>query len=37
MEDNIRMNLKEISVNMRWMASTEDRDPWVSEFNLRVS
>ena len=28
-EDNIRMNLKEIGVNMRnWVDSTEDRDNW---------
>ena len=40
-EDNIRMDLKEIGVNMRnWVHSTQDRDYWRvvvnAALNLRV-
>ena len=27
-EDNIRMDLKEISVNSNWIGSAQDRDYW---------
>ena len=41
-EDNITMNLKEISINMRNLVdSVQDRDYWISiakaKLNLRVS
>jgi hypothetical protein len=33
-EDNIRMNLKEISINMRnWVDSIQDRDYWRALLN----
>ena len=40
-QDNIRNNLKEISINMRhWIDSAQDRDYWKSlanvAFNLRA-
>ena len=40
-EDNIRMDLKEIGINMIWIDSTQDRDYWRGlvnvALNLRVS
>jgi hypothetical protein len=36
-EDNIRMELKEISINMRnWVDSAQDRDYWRSLVNVTL-
>ena len=36
-EDNIRMDLREIGINMRnWVDLTQDRDYWRSLVNARV-
>ena len=36
-EDNIRMNLKEISINARnWVDSTQDRDYWRALVNASI-
>ena len=37
-EDNIRMDLKEICINMRnWVVSTQDRDYWRAPMNVALN
>ena len=37
-EDNIKMDLKEIGVNMRsWIVSTQDRDYWRALVNAALN
>ena len=37
-EDNIRMNLKEISINTRnWVVSAQDRDYWRALVNAAMN
>ena len=37
-EDNIRMNLKEIGINIRnWVDSAQDRDYWRALMNLALN